>query len=315
MAFLASHLEAHPNAYIYHYNHYEPTALKKLASRYAVAEHQLDDFLRREKFVDLFKVVREAVRVSEPAYSIKNLETFYMGKREGAVATAGDSIVVYNRWRETGDDQLLNDIAEYNRVDCESTRHLRDWLITLRPADCPWFTGKPPTDAADPDASAATQRRDKEIRYQEYRKRLETAAGGSGGAAFALGELIGFYDREAKPDWWAVYDRRDRFPDELIDDAECLAGLAQIQPPEKEKQSQIYTCTFPPQETKLRVGSRAQDVATLKYAGEIVALDEKRSVVKIKHEKQERAPSRTDHPWPAQSVFYGRPAGSPVPRR
>ena len=37
------------------------------------------------KFVDLYKVVREAIRVSEPAYSLKNLETFYMEKRTGTV--------------------------------------------------------------------------------------------------------------------------------------------------------------------------------------------------------------------------------------
>lgn len=80
MNFIASHLEAHPSAYIYHYNHYEPTALKRLASRYAIAEHQLDDLLRQNKFVDLFKVVREAIRVSEPAYSLKNLEIFYAEK-------------------------------------------------------------------------------------------------------------------------------------------------------------------------------------------------------------------------------------------
>ena len=152
MEFLSRHLTAHPGAYIYHYNHYETTALKRLASRYAVAEHQLDDLLRRMKFVDLYKVVREAVRVSEPAYSLKNLETFYMAKREGAVATAGDSIVVYNRWRETGDPQLLQQIADYNEVDCVSTAKLRGWLLKLRLPDVAWFDGSPtPTDADDAD--------------------------------------------------------------------------------------------------------------------------------------------------------------------
>ena len=32
---LDKHLAAHPSAYIYHYNHYEPTALKRLAGSYA----------------------------------------------------------------------------------------------------------------------------------------------------------------------------------------------------------------------------------------------------------------------------------------
>ena len=58
--------------------------------------------------MDLYKVVREAIRVSEPSYSLKNLEKFYRPPRQGAVATAGDSIVVYNRWRVTQDPKLLD---------------------------------------------------------------------------------------------------------------------------------------------------------------------------------------------------------------
>ncbi len=282
MNFIASHLEAHPSAYIYHYNHYEPTALKRLASRYAIAEHQLDDLLRQNKFVDLFKVVREAIRVSEPAYSLKNLEIFYAEKRAGTVTTAGDSIVVYNRWRETSDDALLQEIADYNRVDCESTLGLRDWLLSLRHADIPWFTGDAPSSDAPEESVPLTGRQVRDRLYQDYRQRLDAAAAASGEVPRLLAELIGFYAREAKPEWWAVFDRMDRFEDELIDDPECLAGLRQIQPPERDRQSQIYTCAFPPQETKLRVGSKTKDVATRIYAGEIVALDEIRSVVRIR---------------------------------
>jgi predicted RecB family nuclease len=78
---LAAHLAQHPHAHIYHYNHYEATALKRLASRYATRESAVDDLLRQYKLVDLYQVVREAIRVSEPSYSLKNLETFYMDKR------------------------------------------------------------------------------------------------------------------------------------------------------------------------------------------------------------------------------------------
>ena len=53
MDVFADHLRQNPEAYIYHYNHYEPTALKRLASRYGSREAILDDLLRRQKFVDL----------------------------------------------------------------------------------------------------------------------------------------------------------------------------------------------------------------------------------------------------------------------
>ena len=58
-------------------------------SLHGTREAQLDDLLRREKFVDLYKVVREAIRTSEPGLSIKDIEVFYMPPREGEVQTAG----------------------------------------------------------------------------------------------------------------------------------------------------------------------------------------------------------------------------------
>lgn len=140
MNFLKDHLEHYPGAFIYHYNHYETTALKRLACRYARHEELLDNLLRRHLFVDLYVVVREGLRTSQPGYSIKNMEAFYMDKRENAVATAAESVVVYNTWRETGNDDLLREIAEYNEVDCVSTRLLRDWLVSIRGRQTPWYT-------------------------------------------------------------------------------------------------------------------------------------------------------------------------------
>jgi predicted RecB family nuclease len=138
MDFIGSHLHCYPKAHIYHYNHYEETAIKRLASVYGARENFVDDLLRGHKLVDLYKVVRQAVRVSEPSYSLKNLEAFYMESRSGEVKTAGESVVVYERWRQTGDDALLQQIAEYNEADCRSTALLRDWLLTLRPPDTLW---------------------------------------------------------------------------------------------------------------------------------------------------------------------------------
>jgi uncharacterized protein len=62
-----------------------------------------------------------------------------------------------------------------------------------------------------------------------------------------LADLLGFYAREAKPEWWAFFDRMDKFPDELVDDAECLAGLELVGEPESVKRSLLYTYRFPAQ--------------------------------------------------------------------
>ena len=133
MDFIATRLEAHPDAYVYHYANYEETALKRLAMVHGTREAQLDDLLRRRKLVDLYKVVREGVRISEPGYSLKNVEVFFGGDRAGEVKTALDSMVVYDQWQQTGDQALLDQIGAYNEADCRSLLACRDWLLSLRP--------------------------------------------------------------------------------------------------------------------------------------------------------------------------------------
>lgn len=282
MDFLSQHLTTHPDAYIYHYNHYETTALKRLACRYATAEHQLDDLLRRMKFVDLYKVVRESVRVSEQSYSIKNLETFYMKQREGEVATAGDSIVVYNKWRETGDPKLLQNIADYNEVDCISTANLRDWLLSLRPQNCAWFDGPPAPSDTDGAADKTAARQEREARYADYQRRLLENTTGDEAYRVHVSDMLEFHAREGRPQWWEFFDRQNRFEDELLEDAECLAGLTLTGPPVPVKRSLLHTFQFPAQETKRRAGDQVVDVSTLAAAGTIENIDEATLKVEIK---------------------------------
>ncbi|ABK45210.1 conserved hypothetical protein [Magnetococcus marinus MC-1] len=281
MDFLVAHLREHPSAHVYHYNHYEETALKRLASRYGAREGEVDDLLRGRKLVDLYKVVREAIRVSEPSYSIKNLETFYMEKRSAEVATAGDSIVVYETWRKTRAAGLLQQISDYNEDDCRSTLLLRDLLAGLRPDDLPWFDL---TAEVPPEEKLAAQ-----LEAEETRQRYEQSlTGGEKRPDHEFRELVAqlleFHRREAKPQWWAMFDRQDRADEDLVDDAECLGSLRadRKQPPYKDKRSTVFTYRFPPQETKLRAGDSCLRADTLERAGEIVELDMRSQRVRIK---------------------------------
>src|SRR5690606_20230914 len=56
----------YPGLHVYHYAPYEVTALKHLAGRYATREFELDELLRAEVFVDLYRVVRESLRLGQP---------------------------------------------------------------------------------------------------------------------------------------------------------------------------------------------------------------------------------------------------------
>ena len=68
LAFFCERLAAFPDAHIYHYNHYEVTALKRLTQRYGVGEPMLDTFCAAEKFVDLYRVVQQGlVALEDPA--------------------------------------------------------------------------------------------------------------------------------------------------------------------------------------------------------------------------------------------------------
>ena len=74
--------EQHPGFHIYHYGAYETTAVKRLMSRYATREDEVDRLLRGRVFVDLHRVVRQGLRASVESYSIKQLEPFYGFARE-----------------------------------------------------------------------------------------------------------------------------------------------------------------------------------------------------------------------------------------
>jgi uncharacterized protein len=283
MDFLAARLNRYPAMHLYHYGHYEPTALKRLMSLHGTREAQVDDLLRAGKLVDLYKVVKEALRSSE-GYSLKDLEAFYMPVRQGAVRDAGASIVQYERWRETGDDSLLESIRLYNAEDCLSTDLLRNWLWSLR---LPVKGGASAPSAragglVSPSSEKSARTKEIEAELEHYRTRLTATP-----VHELLFQLLDFHRRSAKPEWWAYYERMDYTEHDAVEDLECLGGLrlAHGRPPVPEKQSLVWTFVFPPQETKLRPGKDCLRIDTGETLGTIVALDEERCLVRIKTTK------------------------------
>src|SRR5437773_438562 len=130
--FLINRLNRNPDLHVYHYAPYEPNALKWLASTYATREAEVDRLLRGRVLVDLYRVVRQSVRIGTESYSLKELESLYRGKRSTEIVDAAGSIVAYEDWLESRDQRLLDEIARYNEDDCISTSQLRDWLEARR---------------------------------------------------------------------------------------------------------------------------------------------------------------------------------------
>jgi predicted RecB family nuclease len=290
MAFLTERLARSPSAHLYHYAPYEKTALRRLASMHATAETAVDEILRTNRMVDLYRVVREGVRIGEPGYSIKDLERFYMPARTTAVVSGGDSLVIYDRFRETGESSLLKDLRDYNRDDCLSTLLLRDWLIEHAKKTGLWPpAAKITTETAIGNSESEDDGRKKREERERAQAALEAALVANPDALDAaarqlMADLVGFHRREAKPAWWAFFDRQERSTQELQDDDECLGGC--LADGEgwigRDKRSLTFRYRCPEQETKLREGSDVCIAATGEPAGTIFALDEASGIVTLK---------------------------------
>ncbi|WP_370205190.1 TM0106 family RecB-like putative nuclease, partial [Pararhodobacter marinus] len=293
LAFFRARLEAHPDARIYHYAPYEITALRRLTTKHGIGEAFLDRLMRERRFVDLYAVVRGGLIGSEANYSIKSMEAFYGRTREGEVKTAGGSVVAYEKWRETGEQQILDEILDYNRIDCISTQELRDWLVSIRP-EGPW-----PVLAVD-----AGDKEEAEDAEAEALRAMLAASDLPEDRRAMLFDFGLFHRREAKPAQWAVFDSVGKDEQDLIDDLDALAGLQAKGPLEPVKQSVARRYVFPPQETKLRAGKRATvpvlDVSPVRV--NIEELDPRRREILVKVGKA-KASLLTDrltlHPdWP-----------------
>jgi predicted RecB family nuclease len=220
-----------PDLHVYHYAAYEVTALKKLAGMHGTREDELDDLLRQHVFVDLYKVVREGLRISQPGYGLKKVEAFYMEERETSVTDGNDSVVEFERWLEEGTQSILDAIGEYNRDDCLSTWKLREWLLDERDKaaaehgiEIAW-TEPEASERSETAIEVAAENialagsllkglpADREEMDDEQRYRL------------LLVHLLEYHNREDRPVWWVFFDRLDRDVDDLIDDVECVAGL------------------------------------------------------------------------------------------
>lgn len=296
MAFLSRRLAAAPGAHLYHYAPYEKTALRRLASMHAVAEAAVDDLLRNERMVDLYRVVREAVRVGEPSYSIKSLERFYMPPRATEVVSGGDSLVIYDRWRQTGDGAALDAIRDYNRDDCLSTLLLRDWLLGVAEAAGLRLETKAAGAAILPERDEDRERRLRREAREAEQARLEArlvngASDSERDARQLMADLAGFHRREAKPAWWAFFDRQERTAEELEEDEDCLGGCVADGKDwiGEDRRSLTFRYRFPEQGTKLREGSAICLAEKGEAAGTILAIDEAERLVTVKRSKAKGA--------------------------
>jgi uncharacterized protein len=312
--FVMERRQRYSDMHIYHYASYEKTALQKLSLRHATRESEVDVLLREERLVDLYTVVRQAIVVGQPSYSIKKIEEYYGKRGSGSHVQAGDeSIVQFERWlslrtdSDRRDDSILDDLERYNRYDCVSTHGLREWLLDLRPraadqfgVEIPPYAGKAVDDAAPPDE-----------KFPELKAALDehipddfdpASASDTHSAAvrpyFLARHLLEYHWRERKPILWQYYNRIAMYredADSLLDDSECIVGLEQLGPPTKVKKSFDHRFRYPAQLHKLDT-AECLDLESGAKAGEIVKLEDGEEFGTL---VLRRGPSLSDQPIPA----------------
>jgi len=320
--FVIERLDAHPGLHVYHYAAYEPLALGRLMGRHATREEEVDRLLRAGVLVDLLQVVRQSVRVGVPSYSLKKIEALYMGARTEAVTDAGSSIVEYERWVEEGDPKILEQLEEYNRVDCDSTRRLRDWLEDRRSEYAERIgelPGRPQVADGLPSEGLA-EAIDEVARLKKALRASVAAQAGCDHAAdvdereaereaerqavWLLGDLLDWHRREDKPEWWMYFHRVLHCEDEDLHlDTEAVTGLEHEGQVRTVKRSVVHRYRFDPdQEHKLAAGQGWIDPATTRDhllggpkvpgPGSIVAVDPVAGTVDL----QRSATSAAPHP-------------------
>ncbi|MDZ4771979.1 MAG: TM0106 family RecB-like putative nuclease, partial [Planctomycetota bacterium] len=277
---------ANPDMHVYHYNSYEPAALKRLMGRHGTREDQVDDLLRGHVFVDLYRVVQQGVRVGTTGYSLKDLERLYRDAREGDVKSAGGSIEFYDRWLTSGEPRdwraspTLQAIREYNAVDCRSTGELCAWLRT-RQAEAGIAFVAPHRPEGKPEEDSDNSPEDLVAVQLLERSRVSPA---TASIDALLGQLVEFHRREARPVHWAMYERSEYTDEQHAEEMACLGPLELISSeglPVKRSTAFRYRIAVE-QETKLTQGADCFIAQNLRVSAEIHALDLVRQEVVLK---------------------------------
>lgn len=258
----ARRLETHPDLHIYHYAPYEPAALKRLMGRYATRENEIDKMLRAGRFVDLYAVVRHAIRAGIESYSIKKLEPLYAFQRTVDLPDASAVLAKVQASLELGDFERIGEqertaVAGYNRDDCLSAWRLRDWLEEIRTrlvvAGAVIERPAPQSGDAGVDLTAWQQKIDALIGRLTPDVPIDpTERSREQRARWLLAHTLDWHRRENKAVWWEYFRLAALSAEELLDERAGLSGLTFVGSVGGTPKAPIHRYSFPPQDTDLR---------------------------------------------------------------
>lgn len=277
-----------PKMHIYHYAAYEVNAVSRLSTRHDTRQDEVDDLLRANVFVDLYKAVRHGLCIGEDSYSIKSVEHLYRPKRSTEVATAIGSVVQYAHWMGSGqsphwkDSAVLKSIRDYNEDDCKSTVELSVWLRKLASENGISYATR--SIGAISDDSSTKELSPEVIARKEAVENLRKKGDS---LSATLADVIDFHRREQKPMWWRMFDRTEATDEELRDDSGCIQGVTAVGTPVTEKLSLVQSYSFDPsQECKLKIDDKVMFAHSIDGKFTLVDLDLEAGTLKLKMSKK-----------------------------
>ena len=291
-------MREYPAMHVFHYAPYEPSAFKRLMGRYATRERELDAMLRSGRFVDLYAVVHQAMRIGIEKYSVKSLEPLYGFSRTVPLPDANrclramEHALQMNRVDELPPD-VRPTVEGYNRDDCVSTLFLRAWLEEVRSERT--AAGHAIPRAALTDGEPSPELDDRAKRVEALRSRLLANVPELLGerdpdqqARWLLAYLLDYHRREDKATWWEFFRLCELPEEELLDERGALAGMQLVErlgfaiaKNGKPTRSVIDRYSFPEQECEIDRGDevRLQDQRGF---GTVVAVDRTRRTIDVR---------------------------------
>lgn len=211
--FLSDRREAFPGMHVYHYNHTERSALESLAAEHGVGEAALSGLIETGLFVDLFRVVCNAVVVGAESYSLKQIERVTGYHRGHEIDRGSAAVIEYERFMIDHDEGRLDRIASYNDDDVRSTLALQQWLVGLRPSDLPWRASRLVPEDEIPELD------DQIAALHEFE---------AGTPEHLLGDLLGYWRREFRAHIAPKLAKTELDLLALLEDPDVIAGLSYV---------------------------------------------------------------------------------------
>lgn len=283
--------QEHPDLHIYHFASYETTALKRMMGKYATKEQEIDILLRTHVFVDLHRVLKQAIRAGVERYSLKDLESYHgfvreMDLRSLSKIKAQYEFLLESNYFEEITDEMVQAIELYNQEDCFSTQHLHQWLEEEREKlnENEEVISRPVfSTTEEPEYVSAHLARIQPI-YDALMEGVsldKDERNNIDEAKFLLAHMLDWYRREKKSFYWEYFRLLDLDESELLDEKSALSFLKFTGERVPDKKSFIDTYNFPPQECDIKSGNDLK-MEGIKTKFKVIEIDERQNLIYLR---------------------------------